>query len=125
MAITLEQAKALKPGDMLYSTTTFNRKGEPARARITGKVQTWKRDPSRVRVPWKVGLYQYGAVTESDLDFWCMTEEEAKDTRGTLRIESWDALDMRTGMRIRHTRITPIDDPAPRPTLSEITGIDL
>jgi hypothetical protein len=31
-----------------------------------GKTQRWKRDASRIRVPFKTGLYQYGAITESD-----------------------------------------------------------
>lgn len=32
--------------------------------RVNGAVQTWKRDPSRLRVPIKFGLRGYDAITE-------------------------------------------------------------
>ena len=107
--LTLDQVKGLKVGEYVYSVTTFNKKGIPARAKITGKVQTWKRDPSRVRAPWKIGLYEYGAITENDLMFWCGTEEEAIATRGTLEIRTEYRYDL-TGRTLGHyhTTITQI-----------------
>ena len=36
------------------------------RWRVTGKVQRWKRDPERFRVPLKHGLYDYGALLPGD-----------------------------------------------------------
>lgn len=68
MAITLEQAKALRPGDTVYHTTNRNADGTPQRWRVNGQPQTWKRDPARVRVPVKFGLYRYDQITERDLD---------------------------------------------------------
>ena len=37
------------------------------RCKINGKVRTWKRNPSRVEVPVKYGLYEYATFTELDI----------------------------------------------------------
>lgn len=76
--LTLEQVRGLKHGQTLYSTRSQNRKGVPHRVRITGAVKLWARDAGRVRVPWKFGLYEYGAVTENDLADWALDEASAK-----------------------------------------------
>ena len=34
--------------------------------RVNGKSKTWKRQPGRVQLPYKYGLYEYGYITESD-----------------------------------------------------------
>lgn len=67
MAITLEQAKALKPGTVLHHTINRNADGTPQRWRVNGKPKTWKRSPERVQVPVKYGLRRYDYVTERDL----------------------------------------------------------
>lgn len=36
------------------------------RLRRNGKTQTWKREPSRYRIPVKAGLKTYGALDEHD-----------------------------------------------------------
>lgn len=79
--ITLEQAKTLSQGTMLYSTVSFNKRGEPHRAKVT-RVITWKTRPHQVQVNWKHGLYEYGTMTQDDLSRWALTEEEAKAERG-------------------------------------------
>lgn len=66
--MTLNQAKALKPGDMLHHTEHRNADGTPARWKVNGKVKTWKRDTARVQIPVKHGLYDFDYVTERDLD---------------------------------------------------------
>lgn len=66
--ITLEQAKNLRYGDVLYHTRNKNADGTPQRWRVNGKPKTWKRRPDRVRVPVKWGLKTYDYVTERDLD---------------------------------------------------------
>ena len=48
MAITLEQAKALKRGDTLYHVTNRNADGSPQRWKVNGMVRTWVRSPGRV-----------------------------------------------------------------------------
>ena len=65
--ITLERAKELKVGDILHSTTQNNADGTPMRAKVNGKVKTWVRQPERVKIPYKRGLYEYGYLTEADL----------------------------------------------------------
>lgn len=67
MAITLEQAKSLRRGDILHHVRNRNADGTPQRWRVNGKVQTWKRSPERVRVPVKYGLRSYDYVRETDL----------------------------------------------------------
>ena len=75
--ITLEQAKVLTHGDILYHVHNLNADGTPERWRVNGKVKTWKRALSSVQVPLKYGLYGYGYLTERELDQFCLTEEEA------------------------------------------------
>lgn len=76
MPITLEQAKALRPGQVLYHVTHQNRDGSPVRWRVNGQPKTWKRDPSRVKVPLAHGLYNHDYLTEDCLHFLCLTAEE-------------------------------------------------
>jgi len=64
--MNLSQAKKLKSGDLLYSKKHINADGSPMRARVTGAVKTWKRDPSRVKVPMKHGLKNCFYLTEPD-----------------------------------------------------------
>jgi hypothetical protein len=59
--ITLDEAKALKSGQILHTNN-----GQ--RWKVNGMVKTWKRDPKRIRVPLKRGLYQYEAITELDFN---------------------------------------------------------
>ena len=77
MPITLEQAKSLKSGQVLYHVTHRNRDGSPVRWRVNGQPKVWKRDPSRVRVPIKHGLRDNDYLTDDALHFLCLTEEEA------------------------------------------------
>lgn len=60
MAISLAQAKSLQWTDTLIDN--FGRKW-----RVNGKVKLWKRNPNKVRVPVKYGLYTYDYVTEENL----------------------------------------------------------
>jgi hypothetical protein len=38
------------------------------RIRRNGATRRWKRDASRIYVPYKAGMYTYGAITESDFN---------------------------------------------------------
>ena len=42
--------------------------GTARHAKVNGAVRTWKRDPNRVEVPVKYGLYEYGTFYASDLE---------------------------------------------------------
>lgn len=66
--MTLEEAKQLQIGEIVHHTINKNADGTPERWKVNGQVKTWKRDPSRVKVPVKHGLYSYGYITENCLD---------------------------------------------------------
>lgn len=42
--------------------------GEARKCKVNGKVRTWKRDPERVEIPVKYGMYEYGTFTEQDIN---------------------------------------------------------
>lgn len=71
--LTLEMAKFLTPNDHLcyrfLRRTGRTKKDQPSgvMVRVSGQPQTWKRSPERVRVPWKYGMYESGAVNEGNL----------------------------------------------------------
>jgi hypothetical protein len=67
--MTLDEAKGLKRGDMIYHTTSTNKKGERHRAKVTS-TKRWVRDPDRIRLGWKHGLYVYGEITNDNLADW-------------------------------------------------------
>ena len=68
MSITLTEAKALTTNDTLHHATNKNADGTPQRWRVNGAVKTWKTRPSEVKIPVKHGMYDYGYVTQDDLD---------------------------------------------------------
>ena len=60
MPITLEQAKQLTYGDYIYSNRfTYKDNTTPKRWRINGQIKLWKRDPNRIQIPVKYGLYDH------------------------------------------------------------------
>lgn len=66
-SLTLDEAKNLGYGDMLYAIGHYNADNTPMRLKVNGKAKVWKRSPKRVRVPYKRGLYEYGYIEEHDL----------------------------------------------------------
>ena len=66
--MTLNAAKLLIYGQVIFHRTFKNADGTPQRWRVTGRVKKWKKSPDRVSVPIKSGLYLYGHVTENNLD---------------------------------------------------------
>ena len=74
--ITLEQAKELTYHQTIYEVGAYNADGTMRRWRVNGKIKTWKRSPDRVQVPLKHGLYSYGYLTESNLEWFTLSEEE-------------------------------------------------
>lgn len=77
MSITLEQAKELRYGIVLYHATNRNADGTPQRWRVNGTPRTWATRPGEVRVPIKHGLRTYDYLSQDDLDTVCLSEEEA------------------------------------------------
>lgn len=56
--MTLEELKSLRYGQ---GVPFIAEDGTVVFATVNGNLKTWKRSPNRVRVPWKYGMYEYGA----------------------------------------------------------------
>ena len=60
MPITLQQAKQLTYGDIIYSNHFTGADNQtPIKWRVNGQVKRWKRDPDRIQIPVKHGLYNH------------------------------------------------------------------
>ena len=57
--LTLAEAKQLRYREVLIDANGH-------RWYVNGAVKTWKRDPSRIRIPLKHGLYVYSSLDTSD-----------------------------------------------------------
>lgn len=71
--LTLAAAKNLRPGDWLIYRATPNAK--PVRWRVNGKPKVWKRDPERIQVPIKHGLYTYDYLVFASLPYFSLETE--------------------------------------------------
>lgn len=79
--MTLEEAKNLKQGQIIYAVTdapVFNRKGLNAdgskmRYKVTS-VKTWKTRPDEVLVKVKHGLYEYAKINEKEIQHFLINE---------------------------------------------------
>lgn len=74
--LTLKQAKKLQVGDMLYDRTFKNADGTAQRFKIIGKPKIWKRNPEKVELSLKRGLYEYHKIDQSKLRFLSLKEPE-------------------------------------------------
>jgi hypothetical protein len=79
--ITLEQAKNLKHGQIIYHIYNRNADKTPQRWRVNGMVKTWKTRPDEVRVPIKHGMKNCDYLTERELHLVCLTEQEALECK--------------------------------------------
>ena len=68
MAITLDEAKALEIGDILYDNIHRNADGSAQKWRVNGKVKRWKKNKVPFLIGIKYGLYSYDYLTEDDLE---------------------------------------------------------
>jgi hypothetical protein len=53
--MTTDEARALATSHVAF----VDRDGNIRRAKVNGRVRTWKRSPDRVEVPCKYGLYEH------------------------------------------------------------------
>lgn len=65
--MTLEEAKNLKVGQIIYQYSVFNADGSLRRWKVTS-IKTWKTKPEKVLIGVKHGLYAYDKIDESHLD---------------------------------------------------------
>lgn len=83
--VSLNQAKKLRHGQVLYHKKNRNADGSAQRWRVSGKPKTWKKNKKRVRVPVKCGLYSHDSITEHTLHLVQLKEpkrKKAKKIRG-------------------------------------------
>lgn len=59
--LSLSAARKLQLREVLIA-------GNGSRWYVNGRVQTWKRDENRIRIPIKHGLYRYGQITGTAFD---------------------------------------------------------
>jgi hypothetical protein len=79
--ITLAQVKKLRHGQTLYTPGYYNADGTTQRWRISGQVKTWKRDPGRVRVPIKHGMYDNWYIDETNYQAFSLIEPPRQKPR--------------------------------------------
>jgi hypothetical protein len=60
-SITLNEAKNLSGHAKI-----LDRHGKVRDIKINGKVKRWKREPDRIEIPCKYGLYEYFTLTNRD-----------------------------------------------------------
>lgn len=75
--MTLEEAKGLELGTIVYSIVATNADGTPQRWRVGGVPKVWKRNSNKVRVPVKHGIYDFSYITEEELHLVTLDEAEA------------------------------------------------
>ena len=77
MNINRNTVATLQSGQTLYHKTKRNRDGSPLRARVNGKVKTWKTRPEDFRVPMKYGLRDCFYITPTNAIDWTTNETVA------------------------------------------------
>jgi len=66
--LTLEEKKNLTYSHVFILCQNYGNKhfGKFLEVKVNGQPKTWKRQPERVQIPYKYGLYEYGYITEND-----------------------------------------------------------
>jgi len=76
--ITKEQLIKLAGNGILYAGHVKDSKGNPAKARLNGKIKLWKTRPDDFSQPMKYGIKQCFYLEPGNVHKWFITEEEAK-----------------------------------------------
>lgn len=63
--MTIEEAKELKYREIIH----LKEGNKCLNWRINGKIKLWKRNPNRILIPIKHGLYSFGYLTENNISF--------------------------------------------------------
>ena len=63
-SMTLEEVKTLNYGDHPY---VLLNNGKVGTCKVNGKVRLWKRDPNRIEIPCKYGMYECFTFTSHDI----------------------------------------------------------
>jgi hypothetical protein len=68
---------AVTRGQTLFCSAYNNADGTPMRARVNGKLRTWKRQPDYYELPMKHGLRNCFYISPDNVRYWYVTEEGA------------------------------------------------
>ena len=71
--MNIKRARILNYNDHVEHKTLQNADGTPLRARVNGKVKTWKRNPDRFQVPMKHGLYTCFYIDQDNYLDWVIS----------------------------------------------------
>ena len=63
--MTLEEGKMLRYGEHIWMLA---RDGSAVQVKVNGTPKRWKRDPDRIEVPVKYGMYEYSTLTNRDFE---------------------------------------------------------
>lgn len=85
--MTLTEAKNLRVGQAIYAKYQYNADGTAMRARVNGKVRTWKTRPNEVEIPYKRGPYEYGYIRQYDLPNFTLKEPPPRKPTKKLTIK--------------------------------------
>ena len=77
--ITLEQAKNLKVGQVVYAIGYYNSNGTAQRFEVQSQSKTWKRNSERVEVTLKRGLKEFVTLTELCIGEFSLQEPEPRE----------------------------------------------
>ena len=75
---------AVSRGQTLYCSIYQNADGTPLRARVNGKLRTWKRQPDYYELPMKYGLRNCFYITPENAAYWFVSEAGAVAARDVL-----------------------------------------
>lgn len=75
--MNLQEAKSLKAGTFVFELALRTYTKRSPKWKVTS-VKTWKRQPDRVEVHIKHGLYDFGYFNETQLDQWSLTDPSKK-----------------------------------------------
>ena len=110
--LTLTEVKSLTHGQIVYSLFYDNADNTPQRYRVNGMVKLWKRDPQRVKVPIKRGLYEYGYITQDNLSEFSLSEDyashdhEKRDMRSLITLVKSDQYTLKSQVNMIRSHLT-------------------
>lgn len=64
--LKLQRAKELKHGEVVYIRSFFDERIQ--KWRVNGNVKRWKRQPDRIQIPIKFGIYNFGYITNHNIN---------------------------------------------------------
>ena len=89
--MTLDEAKQLEYGQIIYHAFARNADGSPQRWRVAGTIKTWKRDPDRVEIKVRHGMHDHDLLDQWNLPLFYVSEDEAEVAGQAFRSRDYHA----------------------------------